>query len=115
MIEPERLITLAEEMEGPLERMLKWKQVCERYERGKHSKLASIVARLRILNGNASQAKLDSLAYGDPEYEEFLKEWNHAEEEMVKARVKFDTLRCAWESLQSVIAYMREGMKRGIL
>lgn len=115
MTNPEELIRLAHAMEKPLERWLKWKSIVDRYERGKSSKLATIVNRLRPTVEKPSQALLESLAYGDPEYQKYLDEWGEAERHAIKARVKYDNLRCCWESTQSVIAWEREGMKRGVV
>lgn len=113
MTNPEELERLASSMQKPRERYLKWKQVCDRYDRGAKSKLASIFMMIRkISDKDVSAAMLEKSAYASQEYEDYLKEWDNAEKEKIKAQVEYENLQCAFDALTSSLAYQRESMKR---
>lgn len=113
-VDANELLHLAHEMEKPLERWLKFRQVVNRFDRGKKAKLAEIILRLDKLcvGQKHSMAKMETMAYGEPEWREYLEDWSKAEQEMIKAQVLVDTLRNKFDALQSVLAYNREHMKR---
>ena len=112
MRDPEVLIQLSAKLHKPRERYLKFRQVEERYDRGKHSKLAEIIIRIRKEEGSpTSMAALETAAYGDPEYIKYLIEWDNASKEKVKAQVEFDNLNNDFQAYQSALSFDRETIK----
>lgn len=110
MRSPDRLIELAAEMEAPLERMLKFRQIVDRYERGRDSKLGEIRQALEKRNKTQDDLRYEMRAH--PDFKTYLEEWDKAEKEYIKARVAFDTLKNAFDALQSALSFDREHMKR---
>jgi hypothetical protein len=106
---PDRLLTLAAELEKPLEQYLKWRAICDRYERGKSSKLAEIIA---TLPQEKSYASRESEALASEGYKTYLSEFHEAEKNKIIAQVKYENLKCQFEALQSVLAYERDAMRR---
>ena len=109
--DPERLLVLAAELQKPFERYLKWKIIVDRYERGKSSKVASAILALKK-EEKESYASLEARALGSEEFVSYLAEWHEAEKQMVRARIEYDTKKCEFDALTSVLAYERESMKR---
>ena len=105
---PDTLTELVEAMHRPMERYLKWKQIVERYERGKHTAFAN--AFLKTEAETVREREL--IAYASPAYVAYLEEWDKAQKEMVKAQVEYDNLRSNFDALTSALAYDRESMKR---
>lgn len=112
MRDPDKLVELAEKLGRPLEHYLKWRQVCDRYERGKNTKLAQVIGALRRNGEKESHGQLQARAYAHSDYVDFLNEWDKAEQNKVKAQVEYESLKTNFEALQSAIAYDREAMKR---
>lgn len=116
MRDPQRLVDLAAEMDRPRELYLSWRRIAERYDRGKHTVLAEIMAthraNLEASGEKATVNQLEMLAYSDERYKKYLKEWDDAEKAMTQARVVFENLQCAFEALQSALAYDRDAMKK---
>lgn len=111
----ERLAELAEEMREPRERYFKWRQVRERYERGKSSKLGEIFLSLRETPGSPKAVEALKLsAYASKEYKQYLEEWDKAERNEIKAKVEYENLESSWESLRTAIALYRESIKQGV-
>jgi hypothetical protein len=112
--EPERLLALAAELEKPLEIYLKWKVICDRYERGKTSALANQISIIRGTDATASHASLESKALASDGFKKYLEEWHEAEKQKVSAQVKYENLKCQLEALQSYLAYKREEMRNSL-
>ena len=110
-LDPEELVTLSAEIEKPMEAFLKWRQVADRYERGKKSKLAQICVGLRG-EGKVSVAQLEMEAYATPEWIKYETEWDDAERKKVAAQVQYETLQNRFSAIQSALSYLRETMKR---
>lgn len=111
MRNPDELIVLAEKLHKPMERYLKWKQITERYERGKHTKFAQCFDfEMREL----TIKERELAAYANQEYKNYLEEWDSAEKEKIKAQVEYENLKMSFEALQSALSFDREAMKRNI-
>lgn len=106
--DPDELIKLAEKMHKPLERYLKWKVICDRYDRGKPSKIAQLISKL---DKNQSYASREAQALASEEYQAYLVEWHEAEKKKAAAQVKTDNIKCRFDALQSVLSWEREQMK----
>ena len=106
--DPDRLLVLAAELAKPLELYLKWKIMCDRYERGKAAKLAQIIATV----ADGSYASREAKALASPDYQQYLDEWHEAEKKKATAQVEYDTKKAEFDALQSVLSYERESMKR---
>lgn len=111
--QPEELLQAAHDLEKPMQRYLAWKQVVDRYDRGKHTILGKVMGKLK--DGKESIDALKYRAFSDEEYQKFLDNWDEAERKMVKARIAYETRLNYFNALQSYFAFQREGMKRGVL
>ena len=115
MNDSDRLIELAAEMEKPMERALNWKQIVDRYERGRNSKLGEIMMDLQGGEGVPKAVEgLKLWAYASEKYKEYLEEWDAAEKKMIIAKVEYETIKNAWESLRSKVAWARQAIGHGI-
>jgi len=108
MRNPDDLEKIAHAMDRPREEYLKWKAVLERYEQGKHTKFAECF--LKSTGDTVKEREL--IAYASEDYKKYLDEWDTARKGTIKAQVKFDNLKCAFDALQSALSYDREAMKR---
>ena len=107
-IDPEELNVLAEKLHKPLERYLKWKIIVDRYKRGKDSK----IAQLGLQYQDRSVSERDRMAEASPEFISYLSEWHEAEKKMSAAQIEYETIKAKFDALQSVLAYMRDSMRR---
>lgn len=110
MRNPDDLLILAQKIQRPLERYLKWKQVCDRYERG----YKVIIAKNIIGRSAETIRERESLALTSEEVGKYLEDWDKAEKEKIKAQVEYDSLKTSFEALTSALAFDRETMKRGM-
>lgn len=106
-IDPDELIDLSAKMEKPMERYIKWKQINDRFERGKKAKLSQL-----MMQHEGTVASREMEAYGSKEWAEYLAEWDNATKELAKAQVEYDTLQNRFAAVQSALSYLRESMKR---
>ena len=106
---PDQLIELAEALHKPLELYLKWKVICDRYDRGKPSKIAQLVSKL---DKNQSYASREAQALASKDYQQYLEKWHEAEKKKATAQVEYDNIKSKFDALQSVLSYERESMKR---
>ena len=113
MRDPDTLIELAQKIQRPLERYLKWKQVCDRYERGLKVIFAECFLSVQI-KADATIKEREMYAYATQKYLNYLAEMDGAEKEKVKAQVQYDTLKTSIEALTSALAFDRETIKRGM-
>lgn len=114
MIDPESLIALSAEMEKPTEIAMQWRQVVDRFDRGKRAKLAQLMKK-HLGDGKKSMAQLEMEAYSDEEWSKYLEEWEAAEKNYLKAQVRYDTLKNRFDATQSALSYYREAIKRGVV
>lgn len=110
MRNPDQLVEIAELLRRPMERYLKWEQVCDRFKRGDKSVFGKCFLKAKA--NNVEERK--SLAYTDEEYIKYLSEWDSAEKEKVKAEVEVKNLETNLEALTSALAYDRESMRNKI-
>ena len=110
MRNPDQLVELAELLRRPMERWLKWKQVCDRFKRGEKSIYAKCYLRAKA--NNIEERKC--LAYSDNEYLIYIEAYDKAEKEKVKAEVEVKNLETNLEALTSALAYDRESMRNKI-
>ena len=110
--DPQQLLVVAEELHKPMEVYLKWKIVCDRYERGKSSKLAQVLNQLLQQTPDLSYAKAESQALASEDFRKYLEEFHEAEKKMVEAKILFETVKTKFDALQSVLAYERDSMRR---
>lgn len=110
MWDPEKLIELAHAMDDHRERYLKWRAICDRYERGKETKLGLI--RMGLVKDKKTQDDLKAETRSHGDYQKYLEEWASAEQNMISARVEYENLQCQFEAYQSALSYQREHMKR---
>lgn len=108
MHDPDKLLILAEELAEPQELYLKWRVICDRYDRGKSSKLAECIGK----QPEGSYAAREAQALASEEYKNYLNEFHEAEKEKVKAQVRYENLKCQFDALQSVLAFERDSMRR---
>lgn len=101
----DELERLAQKIEKPRERYLKWAQVVRRYDRGRKTKFAQVLLRLRAVGGKKSVAMLEHEAWADPEMVEYLKELNNAEEEMTKAEVEFFNMKTNLDAYDKALSW----------
>ena len=109
MRNPDKLEELSHELHKLREEYLKWKQMCDRYERGKHWKFATIFQQIPP-DGTIEVRK--QKAYAHPQWQEYIEEWNHVDEMKMKAQVKFENVRNDYEAFQSALSFDRETVKR---
>jgi hypothetical protein len=108
---PDRLLELAAELQKPYERYLKWSVIVDRWDRGKGSALAAIIQSLPRTE-KESFTSLESRALASEEWKKYLERWHQSDKERVRAKVEFDTKKWEHDSLQSVLAYERDSMRR---
>ena len=88
----------------------------DRYERGRNSKLGEIMIALQGQEGVPKAVEgLKLWAYASEEYKQYLEEWDAAEKKKVTAQVEYDTLKNAWESERSGVAWERQAIGHGIV
>jgi hypothetical protein len=112
-VDPEELLRLADSMDNPMKLMLEYKQICDRFHRGKDAKLAQIVQSIRLPKETGESVKTRALA--SSEWQSYLKDYDMAERNYIQAKITVDTLSNRFSALQSIMAYMRDGMRRGVL
>lgn len=115
---PEQLMELAHEVSQARSGFLKWKYICERYERGKHVKCGEILRRIRSEEAKEGKKtaveELKLLVYSDPEYAKYLAEWDNAEKKRTTAQISFENADTALEAARSMFAYKRDELRQGI-
>ena len=114
MVNPDDLLTVAAEMQKPMELYLQWRQVFDRLERGKNTVLGQIMKKLALGGEIKSAETMKLLAHADEVFVAYLAEMDKAEKNMVKAKIKFDNLKNQFDAIQSAMAYQREEMRRAI-
>ena len=112
-VEPEELIHLSEKMDQPMKQMLEYKQFCDRFHRGKDAKLAEIIQNIRLPKETGESVKTRALA--SSEWQSYLKDWDNVERNYIQAKIEYDTLNNRFSAIQSAMAYLRDGMRRGVL
>lgn len=111
MRNPDELQKMAAIMERPLEHFLKWKEIVDRFERGKNS----VWSKCFLKSEGETVKEREAKAYADPEYVAYLDEWHEASKKAISARVEYENLKNQCEALQSALSYDREAIKRGVL
>lgn len=97
-------------MQKPQERYLKWRQICDRYDRG----AKTIYAKCFLEAHGETVKEKEQVAFTNPMYTAYLAEWDKAEKKKIQAEVEYDNLKTQFDALQSAIAYQREELKRGM-
>lgn len=97
------------------ERWAKLKQVDDRFERGKPSKLAVVEAEIQEWADSSglkiSKAEKESRALASEKYQQYLKEWDSAHGETLKARVAYDTWQNLFEARRTLESTERAKMR----
>lgn len=108
MIDPEELLTVAEEIGRAREQYLKWKTIVDRYKRGEKSKYAECYL---AADGDAVRDR-EMIAYSSSEFKEYLSEWENASKHMILGQIKCENLETKFDAIQSTMAYLRDTTKR---
>lgn len=106
--DPEELVRIAHAMSGPLERWLKWREIRERFERGKNSIFAKCF--LKAEGGTVKEREM--VAASAEEFMKYLDDLHEAAKSEISARVEYENLKNQFDAMTSALAYQRESMKR---
>ena len=109
--DPDKLIELAESLHRPRELYLKWKQICDRFERGRHTIYGEFYG---YQSKEEAVESRKAKAYSCDGYKEYLEKWDKAEKEKIKAQVKYENILTNFEAYQSALSFDKEMIKRNM-
>lgn len=89
--------------------------IAKRYAELKKIKLNQIKRRIAVENTRYSETRLESLAYSEKEYAEFVKTVFDYYTKAEKAFVRYEALKNKFEATRSFMAFQRAKLEKGIV